>query len=157
MLIRLMPCRMTLNTCFTARSHVRVSRPLSLVPQIDGRDLWKYLSEGKNTPPGEANINFNFAAGPGFMSAATHSLLNEDGSHVEAVIATYNGTEYKLCRNCVGFTGVSLSQFFYTLKRLQRDVTCATSACTARSQNAPGFTADAPPNAYYVSLDRNSI
>lgn len=74
--------------------------------QVDGRGLYKYLSEGAAIPSSESSVNFNFAAGPGFISSTSKSEYNEDGSYVEAVIATYEGSDYKLCRNCAGQYGV---------------------------------------------------
>lgn len=81
---------------------------LLFAPQIDGRDLWKHLSIGAAFPSDVAGVNFNFAAGPGFLSRTTKTEYNDDGSYVEAVMATYEGTEFKLCRNCGGFYSVSL-------------------------------------------------
>lgn len=86
--------------------------------QIDGRNLWSYLSEGTPIAESTSNINFNIAAGPGFYSSATGSPFNADGSHVEAVIATYNGKDFKLCRNCDGVTGASVADSNREITRL---------------------------------------
>lgn len=84
--------------------------------QIDGRDLWTHLSRGAAFPSDVAGINFNFAAGPGFLSRTTKTEYNDDGSYVEAIIATYEGTEFKLCRNCGGFYAVSLVSHNFTYR-----------------------------------------
>lgn len=80
--------------------------PSCVLLQIDGRDLWTYLSQGSAIPSDVASVNFNFAAGPGFISSTSKSEFNDDGSYVEAIIATYEGADFKLCRNCAGEYGV---------------------------------------------------
>lgn len=61
---------------------------------------------GDAIPSDESGINFNFAAGVGFVSSVSKTEYNDDGSYVEAVIATYEGNDFKLCRNCLGQYGV---------------------------------------------------
>lgn len=76
--------------------------------QIDGRDLWPYLKTGTAIPAPLSEVKFSFAAGPGFLAPGTGGTVNPDGSYHEAVIATYEGREYKLCRNCANVRAVSL-------------------------------------------------